>query len=170
MNSDDEKNLNSRGYLMKEYVREMRKLIGQRPLLLCGASVIIVNEKQQVLMLRRTDNDCWCFPGGAIELGESVEEAAKREVYEETGIEITNVSIFGVFSGEKLHYIYPNGDEVYVVDVVYFTRVVNTKVTIDEESKDFQFFDIHNLPENISPPVKPIVEEFKERSASILEY
>lgn len=50
---------------MMEYVKTMRRLIGNKPLLLCGASMIVFNELNQVLMLKRNDNGCWCFPGGA---------------------------------------------------------------------------------------------------------
>jgi 8-oxo-dGTP pyrophosphatase MutT (NUDIX family) len=137
----------------------MRKIIGTKPLLLCGASVIISNPDNEVLMLQRSDNDCWCFPGGALDLGENLEETAIREVFEETGLQVSNLDIFGVFSGEELHYTYPNGDEVYIVDVVYKTNYYEGQMILDHESKSFQFFDITNLPSNISPPVKPIVNK-----------
>lgn len=52
-------------------------------------------------MLKRSDNNCWCFPGGAIELGEKVEDAAKREVAEETGLQVKALELFGVFSGQE---------------------------------------------------------------------
>jgi len=72
-----------RGDRMKEYMKEMRKLVGTRPIIMCGSSVIIYNPAGEVLMLHRTDNDSWCFPGGAIELGEKLEQTATREVFEE---------------------------------------------------------------------------------------
>jgi mutator protein MutT len=146
---------------MKEYVKEMRKWIGQRPLMLCGTSVIIFNNEGQVLMLHRSDNDCWCFPGGAIELGEKVEEAAVREVFEETGLEVQGLKLFGVFSGEELYYQYPHGDEVYNIDVVYIADKYHGEIRISNEGKDIRFFSIDSLPDPISPPVKPVVEELK---------
>src|SRR5690554_3778675 len=106
---------------MIQYVKEMRKMIGTHPLLLCGASVIIFDDRNRVLMTRRSDNNAWCFPGGSIDLGESTEDTAKREVLEETGLIVNNLELFDVFSGQELHYIYPHGDEVFVVDVVYKT-------------------------------------------------
>jgi 8-oxo-dGTP pyrophosphatase MutT (NUDIX family) len=147
----------------------MRKLIGHKPLLLCGASVIIFNKAGQVLMLHRSDNDCWCFPGGTMELGENIEDAARREVLEETGLTISDLSIFGVFSGEDLHYIYPNMDEVYIVDVVFYSFGYEGNLTIDAESQDYGFFDLNGLPEKISPPVIPVVNDLLRRGQSLLD-
>lgn len=152
---------------MIQYAKEMRKLIGTKPLLLCGASVIITDNLDRVLMLRRTDNDSWCFPGGSIDLGEQTEETAKREVYEETGLIVIDLKLFGVFSGEELHYIYPHGDEVYIVDVVYKTNNYKGDLKIDNESKAFEFFDLANLPKKISPPVIPVIKKLLEQTEEL---
>lgn len=148
---------------MKEYIKEMRKLVGPRPILMCGTSVIISNSYGQVLMLHRTDNDSWCFPGGAIELGEKVEEAAVREVYEETGLIIDHLSLFGVFSGKELYYKYPHGDEVYNVDIVYSCSDYYGEIALNSEGTEVQFFDIDRLPAKISPPVRSVVEDLIKR-------
>jgi 8-oxo-dGTP pyrophosphatase MutT (NUDIX family) len=148
---------------MIQYVKEMRKFIGTRPLLICGASVIIFDRSNKVLMLHRSDNDTWCFPGGAIDLGESTEDTAKREVLEETGLLMNNLELFDVFSGEELHYTYPHGDEVYIVDVVYQTSDYSGEIEISNESNSFEFFEIDNIPNNISPPVKPVVKKLEEK-------
>ncbi|BFH66533.1 ADP-ribose pyrophosphatase [Paenibacillus dendritiformis] len=148
---------------MLEYIKRMRSRIGHDPLLLCGASIILYNASRQVLMLNRSDNGRWCFPGGAIELGETTEEAVRRELLEETGLTVGELRLFGVFSGEELHYVYPNGDEVYIVDVVYTSNQFRGELTIDEESRAYQFFAINDLPAEISPPVAPIVAELKRR-------
>jgi 8-oxo-dGTP pyrophosphatase MutT (NUDIX family) len=77
---------------MLEYV--MRQYIGTRPLLLCGASIILFDDRNRVLMLKRSDNHGWCFPGGLVELGESTEETARREVLEETGLVVKRLKLF----------------------------------------------------------------------------
>lgn len=145
---------------MKAYIRELRKMVGSRPVMQCGASVIIMNPEGQVLMLHRTDNDCWCFPGGAMELGEQAEITAAREVYEETGLHVRDLRLFGVFSGEELYYQYPNGDEVYNVDIVFMTDEYHGVIHVDvEEGIDARFYSIDQLPAAISPPVIPVVAE-----------
>ena len=64
---------------MIEYIRNMRKYIGHERLLIAGASVIVY-KGGNVLLQKRKDNGCWCYHGGCIELGEAVEETAKREL------------------------------------------------------------------------------------------
>lgn len=147
---------------MTEYIRSLRSVVGTRPLMQCGASVILCDEQARVLMLRRADNTLWCFPGGSIELGESVEEAARRETFEESGLLARTLRLFHVFSGQELYYMYPNGDEVYNVDVVYFTRDYEGQVRIDAESTDWRFFSLSEIPDELSPPHVPIVRYLRE--------
>jgi hypothetical protein len=88
-----------------EYLQELRKLVGHRPLLMVGAAALIVDGKNHLLLMKRSNSGCWVPPGGAVELREAVEAAARREV--------RSMLLFGVFSGPKLFHRYPNGDEVY---------------------------------------------------------
>jgi 8-oxo-dGTP pyrophosphatase MutT (NUDIX family) len=155
--------------IMLEYIKEMRSHIGHRPLLLCGASVILFDSEGRVLMEQRSDNGSWCFPGGAVEPGERVEEAVQREVLEETGLTVDGLELFGVFSGEELHYIYPNKDEVYIIDIVYSAAYMDGVLRLNDESKAAAFFRISELPPDISPPVIPIVRELKKRFADNAE-
>ena len=71
---------------MNEYIKNMRKLIGHAPIMICGVSVIVVNEKGQLLLQKRRDNGCWGYHGGCMEIYETTEETAKRELLEETGL------------------------------------------------------------------------------------
>lgn len=147
---------------MTEYMMELRKIVGSRPLLQCGATTIVCDAHERVLLLRRADNGCWCFAGGSVELGEHVADAARREVFEEAGIRVGQVKLFNVFSGPQLYYRYPNGDEVYNIDTVFFTRDFTGEVRINEESTEAGFFAIHSLPDDISPPQIPIVAHLRE--------
>jgi ADP-ribose pyrophosphatase YjhB (NUDIX family) len=61
-----------------DYLLELRKYVGHRPLLMVGATVFVFDEEDRLLLLKRRDNKCWGPPGGAVEPGEVVEEAAKR--------------------------------------------------------------------------------------------
>ena len=83
------------------YIMDLRKEIGHRPLIMAGACVLILNEKNQLLLQKRADNGYWGYPGGALELGESFEECAKREVIEETGLECLKLTYFAHQSGKR---------------------------------------------------------------------
>jgi len=126
----------------------------------CGTSVIIYKDGK-ILLQQRKDNKCWGYVGGYIELGETVEAAAKREMFEECGLTASSLELFGVFSGAELHHIYPDGNEVHIIDIVFvcseFTGSLKPQVS---EVLDLQWFDCDKIPENISPPVKPGLMKF----------
>ena len=133
------------------------------PIIMVGATVLILNTERQLLMMRRTDNGCWGVPGGAMEPGEHIEDAARRETREETGLDVGSLQLFNVFSGPELYYRYPNGAEVYNVSVVYMTDDVQGKLALDPaEHSEAGYFALDQLPEPISPPIRPILEAFRE--------
>ena len=144
-----------------EHLLELRKLVGHRPLLMVGAATLIMDDQNRLLLLHRSDNDCWGPPGGALELGEEVETAARREVREETGLELGGMTLFGVFSGPELFYVYPNGDEVYNVTIVYLARTWSGEIRLNGEHTAWNWFALGEIPDNISPPIKPVIEQFK---------
>ena len=96
------------------YIKDMRELIGHNMLFTVGCGAIIEKD-EKILLQHRTDEDNWCIPGGVMELGETFEETVTREVYEETGLHLSGLTIFGLYSGEKCYVEYPNQDQVYSV-------------------------------------------------------
>lgn len=146
-----------------DYIQTLRQHLGHAPILMVGATIFALDEDNRLLMLMRTDNKMWGVPGGSIELGETVEEAARRETREEAGVEIGEMTLFGVFSGEELYYKYPNGDEVHNITIVYLTRELIGKLDIDQsEHSSYQYFSLDALPENISPPLMPAIRQLVE--------
>ncbi len=147
---------------MSNYIMDLRKEVGHRPLLQVGASVIVEDPFGRILLQLRSDNRCWGYAGGSVELDEEVEEAAKRELYEETGLVAEELSIFGIFSGKDTHYIYPNGDEVSNVDIVFICKRYSGDLKCQEGEVDkLMFFDAANLPNNISPPLRKAIEKWR---------
>lgn len=152
---------------MTEYMKMMRNIVGKLPILQCGASVIVENSFGEILLQRRVDNNCWAYAGGSVELDEIVEEAAKRELFEETGLVAHELELFGVFSGPELHYIYPNGDEVSNIDLVYICKNYSGDLKCQvKEVQELKFFNKYDLPENISPPNKPVLSKYVLKSTN----
>ena len=143
---------------MSGYIMDLRKIVGHRPLLQVGASVIVEDDQGRILLQLRSDNHCWGYAGGSVALDEEVAAAARRELLEETGLLAHKMELFGVFSGKDTHYIYPNGDEVSCVDIVYLCKDYSGQLQCQPGEVDaLQFFEANKLPENLSPPIrKPI--------------
>jgi 8-oxo-dGTP pyrophosphatase MutT (NUDIX family) len=108
------------------YIEDLRKIVGTRPLILVGVAVGVMDEQGKILLQKRADG-VWGVPGGFIELGESTEEAGRREVLEETGIEIGKLELVGVFSGKQYLVRLPNGDEFYPVTIAYISKDIKTE-------------------------------------------
>lgn len=53
---------------MSEYILDLRKTVGHRPLLQVGASVIVVDSEGRILLQKRRDNGLWGYAGGSVEL------------------------------------------------------------------------------------------------------
>lgn len=134
------------------YILDLRKELGTRPLIMAGAGVIIINEKDEILLQKRADNGYWGYPAGSMELGESFEECARREVLEETGLVCGKLTHFTNYSGKNTNYKYPNGDEVYLASELFICRDYTGELKVQEEEVVTQrFFDIDELPDNIAP-------------------
>lgn len=147
---------------MSNYIMDLRKVVGHRPLLQVGASVIVEDETGRILLQKRSDNHCWGYPGGSVELDEEVEAAARRELLEETGLVAGKLELFGIFSGKELHYVYPNGDEVSNIEIVYLCKDYTGKLLCQEgEVDDLAFFSVDEVPNNISPPLTIQINQWK---------
>jgi mutator protein MutT len=142
------------------YVSDLRAVVGCRPLILAAAGALVLDGEERVLLQRRIDDGTWDLPGGALELGESAEEAVRREVREETGLEVGEIVLFGVFSGPELFHTYPNGDQAYFVCVVYLTRDVAGDLKASAEGSDLRFFALDELSAELAAANRPIIRQF----------
>ena len=148
---------------MAGYILDLRKVVGHRPLIQTGASVLVEDSKGRVLLQLRHDNHCWGYPGGSMEIDEDIEDTARRELLEETGIVAEELELFGVFSGKALHYIYPNGDEVSNVDIVYLCKKYSGTLKRQEgEVDELRFFAASEIPDNITEPERVALSKWVE--------
>ena len=144
-----------------DYVRELRVLVGNRPLIIACAGVLIFDDAQRVLLQCRTDGGQWGIPGGAMNLGESLEETARREVHEETGLRLGTLAFVQVYSGEGFAHRYPNGDEVEFVMAIYTTTEVNGTPVAREEALELRFFPLDALPYPLLPVALHVLADYR---------
>jgi ADP-ribose pyrophosphatase YjhB (NUDIX family) len=126
----------------------------------CG---VIIEKNEKILLQHRTDEDNWCVPGGVMEIGETFEETAKREVLEETGLQVKEIQLFGIYSGETCFVTYPNGDKVYSVQIIFKAlSYEGTLKQIGAESREHRFFAKDSLPKNLNPRQKTFILDWAE--------
>ncbi len=128
-----------------------------------GCGVIILNEQGQVLLgLKNEDRDLadselheegvWCMPGGAIEYGETFEEAGAREVKEEAGIDISDVEVFCVQTDKNEHAHFVS------VGMIAHSYIGTPKVMEPDVIVEWKWFDIDKLPSKIFTPSKKTLD------------
>jgi 8-oxo-dGTP pyrophosphatase MutT (NUDIX family) len=145
------------------YIFELRKHIGTKPIIMVGSGIIITDEKNRIVLQKRKDNNTWSLIGGAMELGETFEETAKREAKEEAGITLEELELIKIFSGKEMYNKYPNGDEVYVVAAIFYVKKYSGEIKVnDHESYEHKFFKLEEIPEKLNPPDAIIIDYIKE--------
>lgn len=116
-----------------------------------GVAVIILNEENQVLLQKRADVGLWGIPSGHIEIGETVSEAAMREVKEETNLEIRIKKLIGVYSDPNSQvFTYPNGNVVHFITTCFLAEITGGELKCNsDESLEIKFFGQQNLPQDL---------------------
>jgi len=146
------------------YISELRKHIGSRLIISIGATILVVNDDKKILFQHRSDTLDWGLPGGALELNETLEEAAARELNEETGLVANEFDLIGVFSGPDYYFKYPNGDEVYTVIHLYVAKNVRGTLEMkDDESLKLTYFSKNELPDHLEKRTKLLLNNLEDK-------
>ena len=129
------------------YIKDLRNIIGHTPIISVGATILVFNDKKELLLNLRSDTQNWGIPGGGKELNETLEECAIRELKEETNIDVKDLKLIAVLSGPEYYFKYPNDDEVDCVIVLFSVKNYTDELRInDGESTKLSFFPLDNLP------------------------
>jgi len=147
------------------YISDIRKKVGPMPLVAAFSVMVVFDEEKKILLEERSDDGYWDFPGGSIEFNEKAEDAAKRELFEETGLRAKRFKLFGIYSGPLTYYKYQNGDEVSGVDIVYLCQEVEgTLLAQKEEVSKLAWFDLKEAPSKMSPRNHQIVSDLIKKA------
>jgi len=146
------------------YIMDLRKYVGHEPLIGLGATTLVFNDKNELLLNHRSDTNTWGIPGGSMELYETIEETAIRELKEETGISASKLELVTVLSGKDYYFEYPNGDKMCTVIVLFKVSNYSGRINVsDNESKQLKFFKLDALP-NMESRAKSIIDKINNGS------
>lgn len=150
----------------KNYIKWIRSKVGHEKIILVHAGGCIFNEQGEVLLQRRGDCNMWGFPGGALELGETPEMAAVREVKEETGLDVKVGRLIGVYTDTDA--VCLNGDKYQSVCIAYELSVVGGELFCDQdETLELAYFPLDKTPKLFCRQHEEMMEDIK--SASLKE-
>jgi ADP-ribose pyrophosphatase YjhB (NUDIX family) len=110
-----------------------------------AVSAFIQDDEGRILMIRRTDNDLYSIPGGQLELGETLAEAAVREVREETGIECEVTGVVGLYSNPKHVIAYDDGEVRQEFSICFRAIATGGNLRTSRESKEAFWIDPSKL-------------------------
>ena len=131
---------------MSPYYQALRQAVGHRLLLMPAVAAVIPDERGRLLLQEKRDGS-WSLPAGAIEPGETPQEAVAREVLEETGLRCTCSEVIATLGGTKFRHTYANGDEVEYVIVLFRCRAVPCRDVMDTgETRSLRYFSREEMP------------------------
>lgn len=154
---------------MNDYLKNIRKLVGSGCIYLPGVRAIILNEAGEVLLQRRTDMPLWGLPAGAVELGETALEALRREVWEETHLDVLQAESMALYSGPSQRFKYPNGDEIQCFSVAFIVRDWSGTPRADGvEGSEVRFWSLNDLPQELVTIHARTLTDFKQYQGKFL--
>jgi len=132
---------------MSNYIRDLREKIGDDLLLIPCVAAVITDADGKILLQEKSGGEAWSLPAGAIEPGESPQQAVIREVLEETGLQVSADKILGVFGGAEFRYQYPNKHKVEYTVVLFRCQVIGVSgPPQDSETVSLAYFSKQDMP------------------------
>ncbi|MDL4840165.1 NUDIX hydrolase [Aquibacillus rhizosphaerae] len=144
-----------------DYITHLRSMVGHEKVIMVVAGALVFDKDDRLLMHLRQDNNTWGLPGGYMELGESILDTARREVLEETGLELGELTLFSIYSGPGNEKTLHSGDQVALVQNWFICRDYQGEMLKqNEESLDVAFFSLNDLPKNLFMSHKKVLDDY----------
>jgi ADP-ribose pyrophosphatase YjhB (NUDIX family) len=130
-----------------------------------AVSAVLVNEEGKILLHRRSDNNTWSLPGGTMEIGESITEAVKREVREETNLDVEPQYITGIYSNPKHVIAYSDGEIRQEFSICFACKIIRGNLKVSEESFELAFFTPQEIEQlNIHESMQLRIKHYLEHN------
>lgn len=134
-------------------MQRLRDAVGHALLLVPSVAAIIRDAEGRVLLMQDAQSQQWSLPAGAIEPGESPEQAVAREVYEETNLRVAGTRLLAALGGERFRHTYPNGDRVEYTVCVFACEVASGVLAArDSEAAAFRWVAPDDIPDLLALP------------------
>lgn len=128
-----------------------------------AASAIVVNAEGKILLHRRSDNDFWALPGGAMEIGETIGQTAIRETKEETGLDVELEYIVGIYTNPRHVVAFSDGEVRQQFSMCFACRLVGGEIKVSDESTEVGFFSPEEIEHlNMHPSIRLRIQHFLE--------
>ena len=129
-----------------------------------AAAVAIVNDKREILLLRRSDSRNWTMPGGTLAFGESLVDCALREVREETGLDVAVTDVIGTYTDPNIRVEYSDGEVRQEFTILFVGAVRGGSLVLDEESTDYRWVPFDRVEE------LPLADSQRRRLRAVINY
>lgn len=134
---------------LSEYLKSIRSRVGHDYLLLPGVSALVFNDRNELLLGRRSDTGRWAVVGGIVDPDEEPAVAVLREVLEETGVTAIVERVSGVYISPRIQY--PNADQAQYVTIAFRCLAIAGEARVnDDESLEVRYFPLDALPADLS--------------------
>ncbi|MCG8917888.1 NUDIX domain-containing protein [Actinokineospora sp. PR83] len=129
-----------------------------------AVTAYVVDDQDKLLLIRRTDNDLYAIPGGALELGETLTTTVIREVKEETGIDVEVTGLIGVYSNPAHIIKFTNGEVRQEFSLCFRATPIGGQVQTSDESKEVLWINQAELDTlNIHPSIRLRIEHGQQK-------
>jgi 8-oxo-dGTP pyrophosphatase MutT (NUDIX family) len=128
-----------------------------------SVTAIVENERGELLLVHKTDNDLWALPGGAMDLGEFMAETVVREVKEETGIDVAVTGVVGIYTNPNHVMAYDDGEVRQQCSICFTTRVLGGQLATSRETSEVEWIAPGRLDSlNMHPSMRLRIDHYLE--------
>lgn len=129
-----------------------------------STTAVVTDDEGRIVLVHRKDNGLWALPGGGMELGESIEDCAVREVREETGLDVRVTGLVGVYTNPNHVIEYTDGEVRQQFSLCFTTELLGGTLAYDTESTDIAWVEPERIPElDMHPSMSLRIGHYLER-------